>query len=616
MIQIISLIIIFQFINSDIPVHCTSDKIAGKWKFYLYDGFFTPKINDYRTTCNHGIPGKVFEDVGFKKNIPENVFEELILDLKIDFNVYQNNKKVGTWTSVYDQSFLIYYDNSEITANLKYYYKDENNKNDYISDCDDSMIGWYLKKGNNFSSEGQKLSCFVAEKIENDGIKKNNNFLQIKHKNKNLKNKESKSNFNNKIIGIDPKDLIKDIKYGDLQNIVEEINRADLTWKAKINPKFLNESLYEIFKKHYRLISGKKWEKKTEKEKIKKDFFKPSKKNKQISLNKISSFIQLSEKLYIKEEHQKIINFLNSPLKEKKQKQKNQQKNINSEKIQNSKREKDSKFVTDPNEIIKYINTPINEIDEETLPKNWDWRNVGGINFYSEERKQGDCGSCYVIGTISVLESRLRIKTLNKDKTKFSIQFPISCNFYSEGCDGGYPILVAKFFKDFEIIPDECFLYKEKNDNCNKICDYSKYKKKYIVNDYGYIGGFYGASNELNMIKELRARGPIIGNIKVPVSFSLYSSGIFSDIDYENNEDDFNRTSMIDNNIFYEKVEHTITILGYGEENGIKFWICRNSYGDDWGEKGYFRVLRGQNSIGIESMGEYLNIDIVDRNRM
>jgi len=44
-----------------------------------------------------------------------------------------------------------------------------------------------------------------------------------------------------------------------------------------------------------------------------------------------------------------------------------------------------------------------------------------------------------------------------------------------------------------------------------------------------YIGGFYGYSSELEMMREIRSRGPIIGDLEVPLSFTYYHSGIFSD---------------------------------------------------------------------------------------
>lgn len=46
---------------------------------------------------------------------------------------------------------------------------------------------------------------------------------------------------------------------------------------------------------------------------------------------------------------------------------------------------------------------------------------------------------------------------------------------------------------------------------------------------------------------------------------------------------------------------HAVTLVGYGTEEGIDFWKIQNSWGPDWGEKGFFKIKRGVNECGIES---------------
>lgn len=85
------------------------------------------------------------------------------------------------------------------------------------------------------------------------------------------------------------------------------------------------------------------------------------------------------------------------------------------------------------------------------------------------------------------------------------------------------------------------------------------------------------------MLQEIYQRGPISCGIDATDELDKYTGGIFED-----------KTGAKD-------VNHEISVVGFGEEDGTKYWIIRNSWGQAWGEEGFFRIVRGVNNLGVES---------------
>ncbi|OMJ73006.1 hypothetical protein SteCoe_28410 [Stentor coeruleus] len=257
---------------------------------------------------------------------------------------------------------------------------------------------------------------------------------------------------------------------------------------------------------------------------------------------------------------------------------------------------------TDHESLIYFWDIPSGVLPSDALPKNWDWSNINGVSYVTDKiRDQGNCGSCYAITTVEMLESRLRVLTDNKFKDYLSEQYLLSCSFYTEGCSGGYPTLLNKFIQEFYVVKEECMEYKGREVECQTTCEI---KEKVGVSDYYYIGGYYGATDEESLMKELRARGPVIADFNPDSDYLFYSNGIYESVSLRKAESFISDDSMRDYHLEWEEVSHSSLLVGWGEENGQKYWKCLNSWGQDWGENGYFRIKRGVDESSIESMGE------------
>jgi len=220
----------------------------------------------------------------------------------------------------------------------------------------------------------------------------------------------------------------------------------------------------------------------------------------------------------------------------------------------------------------------------------------------SPPRRQRACGNCYLIASIAMLEARIHMQYGRK--FPLSIQYINDCNHYAQGCNGGFAYEVLRFAQEFWAPPESCKSFYASQGVCAGHCEISKLAEVVTVDKPYYVGGFFGKTTELLLMEELYNNGPVVVSFEPKPSFTYYKGGIYTPLE-DTVQQEFNGDAQ------WMKVDHSVLLYGWGEEKGVKYWLIQNSWGEGWGENGNFRIVRGQNVLGIESLGEAANPRIV-----
>jgi len=237
------------------------------------------------------------------------------------------------------------------------------------------------------------------------------------------------------------------------------------------------------------------------------------------------------------------------------------------------------------------------------VPDTWNWADVDGRDFTEPVMDQGSCGSCYDASTMRMLTARHKITTNNTEAVPWSINFPLHCSEYNQGCKGGFGFLTTKWSQDVGLIPATCMKYDTEG-SCKLECDLDKElkgQKRYRAGNHRYINSFYGnfSSGDEEIKEEIYRNGPVVLSFEPAEDFMFYSEGI-----YRSPNSTSKLRKHVDFDQEWERVDHAVVCHGWGEENGQKYWLIQNSWGPDWGEDGFFRMARGVDESGIEGCPE------------
>ncbi len=223
----------------------------------------------------------------------------------------------------------------------------------------------------------------------------------------------------------------------------------------------------------------------------------------------------------------------------------------------------------------KFIFYPYRGKDTQ-YPRHLDWHNMNGINFMSPVTNQGKCGSCVAFASVATLEGVVNVVNnwpgLNYN---FAEQHIWACG--SGRCDRGWTLGSAAYqLKNVGVADEACMPYMSGANgtdlSCNQACSDAS-SRALKIKSYESFGYWYVNTEEL--IEALQ-EGPLMARMTVYEDFPAYSGGI------------------------YEHVTggtlggHAVTLVGYDLDE--QYWIVKNSWGEEWGENGYFRIKMDDDS--------------------
>eukprot|EP00916_Digyalum_oweni_P019729 GHVL01032925.1.p1 GENE.GHVL01032925.1~~GHVL01032925.1.p1 ORF type:complete len:456 (+),score=68.80 GHVL01032925.1:911-2278(+) len=221
-------------------------------------------------------------------------------------------------------------------------------------------------------------------------------------------------------------------------------------------------------------------------------------------------------------------------------------------------------------EDIKTIETSVKGPTE--FPDNFNWAHFlydnKPMSILTDVLNQADCGSCYAMAWIKMVEARLNYLHFNNIERgepffKLSLDETLNCNFLNQACAGGFPYSLSKVANEIGLHSDSCVKSIsnpfDKTTTCDKLHGnqwkpippgsfadsqpgpvsgkLSKECKKHLwAKEFNYVGGVYGRSNALLLQKTLYEGGPLVVSLEPDSSFMTYQTGIIGHSAQQNNQ--------------------------------------------------------------------------------
>ncbi|KAK8607114.1 hypothetical protein V6N13_052860 [Hibiscus sabdariffa] len=207
--------------------------------------------------------------------------------------------------------------------------------------------------------------------------------------------------------------------------------------------------------------------------------------------------------------------------------------------------------------------TPFRYENVTSLPASIDWRQKGAV---TPIKDQAQCGSCWAFSAIAATEGIHKLTT--GQLISLSEQELVDCDKgVDQGCEGGEMEDAFEFIiHNHGIASEATYPYKGDDGTCNKSEEASHAA---TITGYEVV-----PANDEQALQKAVANQPVSVSIDAGDSaFQFYSSGIFT-------------------GACGTDLDHGVTAVGYGSEDGTDYWLIKNSWGTGWGEEGYIRMQR------------------------
>ncbi|XP_069889231.1 procathepsin L-like isoform X1 [Dipodomys merriami] len=217
------------------------------------------------------------------------------------------------------------------------------------------------------------------------------------------------------------------------------------------------------------------------------------------------------------------------------------------------------------------------------VPDYVDWR---GRGYVTPVMNQGACNACWAFSAAGALEGQMFRKTGRL--IALSKQNLVDCSQPqgNYGCSGGWMDHAFEYvYENGGLDSEAAYPYEDQEGPCRYRPEYS------AATDTGTV---YIPPSEEVLKRAVAIVGPISAAIDASHdSFNYYIGGIYDEPACSNTS-----------------VTHAVLVVGYGYERQQsqirKYWLVKNSWGTNWGIRGYIKIARDENNYcGIASYASF-----------